>query len=89
MTTTDSPSWRLVFGRDILLVFAALVALSAVVSGGTVFSYLAIAAASAIRNLHAQWLGSGALFYLLVGVFFLFEAALLAGLYRGVRRLLG
>lgn len=80
---------RLTFGRDVLVAFLALIALSAAVSGGTVFSYIAIAAASGIRNLHAPWLGSGALFYFVAGVFLLLEATILAGLYRGARWLIG
>lgn len=76
------------FLRDLAIVFAAIVLLSAVVSEGTVFSYLAILFASALRNMYFGWLGDGVLFYVVVGIGLFVEALVLTGLYHAVRRVL-
>jgi uncharacterized membrane protein (DUF485 family) len=76
------------FLRDLTIVFVAIVLLSAIVSEGTVFSYLAILFASALRNLYFGWLGDGVLFYVVVGIGLFVEALVLTGLYHAVRRVL-
>lgn len=74
--------------RDYVMVVAVLVGLSLVITQGNTLSYLAVLFASALRNTVTPWLGDGALFYAVVCVGFLVEAAVVTVLVRLGMRLL-
>lgn len=80
---------RVSFGRDLLIAVVVLGGLSLIVSGGTVFSYAAILAASGLRNGYLAWLGSGLLFDLVVAFFLFLEALVFAAFLHLGRRAFG
>lgn len=79
---SDSPENQLPIGNDLIVIFIIIAGLSIIVNNGTIFSYIAIVAASGLRNLYFGWLGSGVLFYLVVAVFLVIEALVLTGIHR-------
>ncbi|WP_266080818.1 hypothetical protein [Haladaptatus caseinilyticus] len=86
-TTARKPISK-TFARDVVIIFVGLLALSWVISGGTTLTYLAFLFASALRNIYFGWIGSGPLFYVVVGIGLLVEALILTVLYRLARRIL-
>lgn len=92
---------RMVAGRSVGVVAAVLVGAGALMAFGVFERlgdpsvgllspvwmpvYLAILAASGLRNVYLPWVGSGVAFSLLVAVLLYLEAVLLAGFFRTLR----
>lgn len=74
--------------RDYILVVVALIGLSLVFTQGNILAYLPILFASGIRNTFFPWIGSGALFYVVVFVGFLIEGVVITAVVRLGARLL-
>lgn len=72
-------------GKEVGMILAVLLAGSLLISGGFVPGYLAVLAASGVRNVYLSWLGSGAQFYAVAGAFLYLEAVVLMAVYLGVR----
>lgn len=76
---------QLFVGKEVGIIFAVLLGGSLLISGVFVPGYLAVLAASGVRNVYLLWLGSGALFYAVAGFFLYLEAVVLTAIYLGLR----
>lgn len=72
-------------GRDVAVAFAVLAAGSYTANTVFVPAYLAILAASGLRNVYLPWLGNGVLFWGVAVLALYAQAVVLAALYRGGR----
>lgn len=75
---------RVFAGREVGILFGVLLAGTLLISDGFVPGYLAVLAASGVRNVYLGWLGSGPLFYAVAGVFLYLQAVALTALYLGL-----
>lgn len=85
MALQDSTVRRWIAGREVAAAFALLVAVSLLAGAMFVPAYLAILAASGLRNVFLPWLANGVLFWGVAALALYVQAVALAALYRGGR----
>lgn len=82
---TAASNRRLPVGLDLIVVLVVVFVFPLLIVRHTPFSYLAVLAASGLRNVYFGWIGSGTILYAVAGVFMLAEALVLIGVYRLLR----
>jgi hypothetical protein len=87
MSLQDSAIRRWTAGRDVVVAFAVLAVVSVLAGAVFVPAYLAILAASGLRNVLLPSLGDGVLFWGVAALALYVQAVALAALYRGGRAL--